>query len=110
MMDAEFRSEEKFSKLSIAYEGKEEGKLVCSTVDKIVSKYDKKPETYTCTISNNREILVIEYQDDDARESGAIFEEIIKALNIKKCDWRLKNNNSILFKFWYTDTIKIKEL
>jgi hypothetical protein len=86
MIDAEFRSEEKFSKLSLAYEGKEEGELVCSTVDRIIYKYEKKPETYTCNISNNREVLVIEYQDDNNRESGAIFEEIIKALNITKCD------------------------
>ena len=86
MIDAEFRSEEKFSKLSLAYEGKEEGELVCSTIDKITSKYTIQPETYTCNISNGREVLVIEYQDDNARESGAIFEEMIKALNITKCD------------------------
>ena len=86
MIDAEFRSEEKFSKLSLAYEGEEEGKQVCCAVDAIVSKYDKKPETYTCNISNNREVLVIEYQDDINRESGPIFEEIIKTLNITICD------------------------
>lgn len=85
MIDAEFRSEERFSKLSIAYEGKEEGKLVCTTVDNIVSKYDMQPETYTCNISNGREVLVIEYHDDNGRESGAIFEEMMKALNITEC-------------------------
>lgn len=85
-MDAEFRSEEKFSKLSIAYEGEAEGKLVCSTIDSITSKYPTKPETYTCSISNNREVVVVEYQDDNNRESGAIFEEIMKALNITECD------------------------
>lgn len=86
MIDAEVRSEEKFSKLSIAYEGMEESKLVCSNVDKIVAKYDIQPEQYTCNISNGREVLVIEYQDDIYRESGAIFEEIVKALNITHCD------------------------
>ena len=86
MIDAEFRSEEKFSKLSIAYEGKEEGHLVCSIIDNITSKYTIQPETYTCNISNGREVVVIEYQDDNSRESGAIFEEIMKALNITECD------------------------
>lgn len=86
MIDAEFRSEEKFSKLSLAYEGKEEGELVCSAIEKITSKYTIQPETYTCNISNGREVLVIEYQDDLDREAGAIFEEIMKALNITKCD------------------------
>jgi hypothetical protein len=86
MIDAEFRSEEKFSKLSIAYEGKEEGEFVCSTIDKISSKYDIKPETYTCNISSTKDVVVIEYQDDINREAGPIFEEIIKTLNIKICD------------------------
>jgi len=86
MIDAEFRSEEKFSKLSLAYEGEEEGKLVCTTVDRIIAKYSIKPETYTCSISKGREVLVIEYQDDSNRESGEIFEEMMEALNIKKCD------------------------
>jgi len=86
MIDAEFRSEEKFSKLSLAYEGEEEGKLVCTTVDNITAKYSIKPETYTCSISKGREVLVIEYQDDCNRESGEIFEEIIKSLDIKSCD------------------------
>lgn len=85
-MDAKVRSEEKFAKLSIAYEGKEEGKLVCSTIDAITSKYRTKPETYTCNISNNKEVVVIEYQDDIDREAGMIFEEIIKTLNITICD------------------------
>jgi endo-alpha-1,4-polygalactosaminidase (GH114 family) len=85
MIDAEFRSEEKFSKLSLAYKGLEEGQLVCTTVDAITSKYSIKPETYTCSISKGREVLVIEYQDDSKRESGQIFEEIMDALDIKEC-------------------------
>ena len=85
-MDAKVRSEEKFAKLSIAYEGKEEGKMVCSTIDEITSKYKIKPETYTCNISNKKEVVVIEYHDDIDRQAGAIFEEIIKALGITICD------------------------
>ena len=86
MIDAEFRSEEKFSKLSLAYSGEDEKQKVHSCVESITSKYDMKPETYTCAISNGREVLVIEYQDDSNRESGDIFEETIKALDIKECD------------------------
>ncbi|MFA5454887.1 MAG: hypothetical protein WC272_06175 [Sulfurimonas sp.] len=85
-MDAQVRSEEKFSKISISYEGKEEGEYVCSTIDKITSKYQIKPETYTCKISNEKDVVVIEYQDDINREAGVIFEEIIRTLNITKCD------------------------
>ena len=85
-MDAIFRSEEKFFRLAIGCETKEEEELVSSTIKGITSKYKIQPETYICDDSNNRKLHVTEYQDDINRESGAIFEEIIKALNITKCD------------------------
>lgn len=85
-MDAQVRSEEKFSKISISYEGKEEAELVCTTIDKITSKYPIKPESYTCRISNKKDVVVLEYQDDVDRMAGKIFEEIIKTLNITVCD------------------------
>jgi phosphoribosylamine-glycine ligase len=86
MIDAEFRSEEKFAKLSLAYEGADEKEKVHSCVKNITAKYDIKPETYTCQISHGKEVLVIEYHEDVEREAGDIFEEIMKALDIKECD------------------------
>jgi hypothetical protein len=83
MIDAQFRSEERYSKISIAYEGKEEGALVCKTIDAIVAKHDLKPQSYTCNISDTKDVAVLEYHDDIDREAGAIFEEIVKTLNIK---------------------------
>jgi len=83
MLDAEFRSEERFSKLSIAYENTEEKQRVISGVESVIAKHKMKPETYTTAVSNGKEVLVIEYPDDIARESGAIFEEMIKVLEIK---------------------------
>ena len=83
MLDAEFRSEERFSKLSIAYENKEEKDRVIFGVESVIAKHNMKPETYTTAVSNGKEVLVIEYPDDVARESGAIFEEMIKVLEIK---------------------------
>lgn len=85
-MDAQVKSEEKYSKLSIAYEGRDESELVCSTVDKIIAKYGIKPETYTCNISDKKDVMVIEYHDDIDRVAGDIFEEIIKTLDIPICD------------------------
>jgi len=86
MIDAQFRSEERYSKLSIAYEGKEESKLVCDTVEDIIAKYKIQPQTYTCNISDGKDVLVIEYHDDLDREAGKIFEEMISTLNITECD------------------------
>lgn len=82
-MDAQVRSEEKFSKLSIAYKGKQEEELVNSVVDGIVAKYEIKPEMYVTSISNGRSVLVIEYEDDEDRAAGDIFEKIIKTLDIE---------------------------
>lgn len=85
MIDAQFRSEERYSKISIAYEGKEEGSTVCTTIDKITAKYDMQPESYTCNISEGKDVVVVEYHDDIDREAGKIYEEILKALDIKEC-------------------------
>lgn len=87
MIDAEYRSEERFAKLSLAYTTEEEKQKVHKCVDAIVAKNNIKPETYTCSIAGGtREVLVIEYHDDSDRESGNIFEEMMKELDIKNCD------------------------
>jgi hypothetical protein len=87
MIDAEFRSEERFSRLALAYKGNDEKNKVNECVDNIVSKYkNMKPEMHTTAISGGREVLVIEYHDDLDRESGEIFEEIIKTLDITVCN------------------------
>jgi len=83
MIDAEFRSEERFSRLSIAYETEDEKKSVSNCVENVTAKYTMKPETYITKVSNGKEVLVIEYHDDIDREAGDIFEIIIKTLEIK---------------------------
>ena len=86
MIDAEFRSEERFSRLALAYETTEEKECVCSCVEHITAKHGVDPETYTTKVSNGKEVFVIEFHDDNAREAGDIFEEMIKALDIKTCN------------------------
>ncbi len=85
MIDAEIRSEERFSRLALAYESEEEKKCVLECVDRFTSGNDLELETYTTKVSNGKEVLVLEYHDDMGRESGDIFEEIIKSLEIKVC-------------------------
>ena len=86
MIDAQFRSEERYAKLSIGYDSKEESKLVSSGVEQIIAKYSITPQIYTSNATGTREVLVIEYHDDAEREAGDIFEEIITALGITDCD------------------------
>ncbi len=85
MIDAEIRSEERFIRLSLAYLGDEEKALVVNTAEKIVAKHKIQPETHTSEITKGREVFVIEYHDENSREAGAIFNEILKALNITEC-------------------------
>ncbi len=86
MIDAEFRSEERFSRLSLAYKGKEEKQRVIECVESIMAQHTMKAETYTTSVSNGREVLVIEYHDDMDRKAGDIFEAMMKALDITECD------------------------
>ena len=82
MIDAEFRREEKYQRLSIAYTELEEEVLVGSTVDIILEKCEMEAETYITSIKNGKEVLVIEYHDCATRNCSLIFDEIIKTLNI----------------------------
>lgn len=86
MIDAEFRSEERFSRLSLAYHNKDEKEKVVSTVESIINKYPLKPDIHFSDIAEDRSVMVIEYHDDNNREAGNIFEEIIKTLHIDHCD------------------------
>ena len=85
MIDAEFRSEERFSRLVLAYDCDTEKNLVDTTVDAIIAKYPLTPEMHTTKVSNGKEVLVIEYHDDIHRECGPIFDKIMKSLEIKAC-------------------------
>jgi len=85
MIDAEFRSEERFSRLSLAYECDAEKDAVKKLVETIVAKNTLEPEIYTTKVSNGKEVMVIEYHDDIHRESGPIFDEIMKSLDITVC-------------------------
>jgi len=86
MIDAEFRSEERFSRLTLAYESDIEKQCVNDCIESITKKYEMKPEIYITKVSNGKEVVVIEYHDDNVRESGAIFEEMIHSLDIKICN------------------------
>ena len=86
MIDAEVRSEERFSRLALAYETAEEKKCVNECIEKKTAMYKLTPaESYTTKVSNGKEVLVIEFHDDCNRETGDLFEAIIKDLDIKIC-------------------------
>jgi hypothetical protein len=84
MIDAEVRSEERYSKISIGYDCCKEKELVNLKVNEVVAGGEIIPEIYVTNVSNGKEVMVIEYHDDYHRNSGVIFNKLIKELNIKK--------------------------
>lgn len=85
MITAEYKSEERYSKLSIVFTTKEEEDHVCSVVNSIVDEHSITPEIYTCDLPNNKKVLVIEYHDNYDRSSGSIFDKMMKNLGITHC-------------------------
>lgn len=86
MIDAEFRSEERFSRLALAFTQEDEEAKINDCIKEIVNKYDFKPEIHETSTSNGKKIIIIEYHDDIDREAGDIFEQIIKELDVKQCN------------------------
>ncbi len=85
-IDAEYRAEERYSKLSLAYSNDEEYQTINAVVEEMTALSDLTPHMYTSNIANGRSVLVIEYHDDNDREAGKIFDKIMKKLNITSCD------------------------
>ncbi len=84
-IDAEYRGEERYSKLSLAYANSEEEKKVNDAIEEVISQFEVKPQIYTSNINDGRKVVVVEYHDDYDRDAGQIFEQIMKKLDIKKC-------------------------
>jgi len=85
-IDAEYRGEERYSKLSIAFGTQEEEDRVNTAIKDITSQYKLQPHIYSSDISNGRKAIIIEYHDDYDRDAGAVFERLMKTLDITECD------------------------
>ena len=85
-IDAEYRAEERYSKLSIAYGSKDEEKQINDAIKEITEQFSITPQIYSSEISNGRKVIIIEYHDDFDRDAGVIFETLMKRLDIKECD------------------------
>ena len=89
-IDADFKSEERYAKISISYGTPEELHKIEEALTEASKGHTLEESTYTTDISNGRKVFVIEYHDDYDREGGAIFEKLMKILNIKECRVPLK--------------------
>lgn len=84
-IDIEYKSEERYSKISIAYATEDEYAAINDAVTEINKGVDLDTQIYTTNISNGRKVMVIEYHDDYDRKGGDICEALMKRLNLTTC-------------------------
>jgi endo-alpha-1,4-polygalactosaminidase (GH114 family) len=84
-IDADYRGEERYTKISLAYDTVEQKREIEDALASIHEDHKLQRKEYETTGSNGRKIFVIEYHDDYDREAGTIFEKLMKTLNIERC-------------------------
>jgi len=84
-IDAEYKGEERYTKISLAYSTQEQYKKINGALEKVHEDYSLEQNIYESDIANGRKVIVIEYHDDYDRQAGAIFEELMKTLQIDHC-------------------------
>ncbi len=84
-IDAEYRGEERYTKISLAYSTDEQLAEINAALETVLTGCTLDHNSYTSDISNGRKVIVTEFHDDNDREGGKILEQLMKLLNIKEC-------------------------
>ena len=84
-IDADFKSEERYAKISLAYSNDEQYKEINNAIEEAHMDLDLDINIYETDISNGRKVVVIEYHDDYDRKCGDVFENMMKILKIDHC-------------------------
>ena len=84
-IDAEFKCEERYSKLSFVYENENQLELINDAIKQYIDPCDLDKNIYTSDVTHNRKVIVIEFHDDYDRLGGALFEKMMSELNIDTC-------------------------
>lgn len=82
---ADHKSEELYTKLSLAYSTEEEHQLIEKTIAECTALCSITPNIYAGAVTGGKRMITIEYNDDCDREGGKVYEAIIKQLGIKEC-------------------------
>jgi len=85
-IDADYKGEERYTKISLAYDTEDQYKEINSALAKIHEDHKLDRSVYLTQNSQGRKLVVIEYHDDYDREAGAVFEKLMKLLNIEQCN------------------------
>ena len=84
-IDADFKSEERYAKISISYSNNEELQKIEEAFAVACKECSLEENTYTTDITGGRKAFVIEYHDDYDREGGKVFNKMMELLDIKEC-------------------------
>lgn len=84
-IDAEYKGEERYTKISLAYSNEEQEKQINDALETVMKGCTLDNNCYTSDISNGRKVIVIEFHDDNDREGGRILDKLMKILDIKEC-------------------------
>ena len=84
-IDAEYKGEERYTKISLAYSNEEQLNQINSALETVLKGCELDHNSYTSDVSNGRKIIVTEFHDDYDREGGKILDKLMKLLDIKKC-------------------------
>ncbi len=82
---ADHKSEERYTKLSLAYTTEEEKKAIEEAIAESTPLSQITPTIYSGSVTEGKRMVTIEYHDDCDRESGKVFDAIINKLGIKEC-------------------------
>ena len=84
-IDAEYRGEERYTKISLAYSTDDQLAEINAALETVLKGCTLDHNCYTSDIAGGRKVVVTEFHDDNDREGGKILEQLMALLNIKEC-------------------------
>lgn len=82
---ADHKSEERYTKLSLAYSTEQEKEQIEEAIQQCTTECSIQPIIYGGDVTGGKKMITIEYHDDCDREGGAVYEKILCTLGIKEC-------------------------
>jgi len=84
-IDIEYKTEERYSKISIAFSEEDEYQEINQAIAEVSKEVTMENSSYITDVSNGKKVVVVEYHDDYDREAGDIVEALMKRLDITTC-------------------------
>lgn len=82
---ANHKSEERYTKLSLAYSTPEEKAQIEAAIQKHITECTLEPTIYSGAVTGGKHMITLEYHDDCDRDGGKVYENILCSLGIKEC-------------------------